>query len=94
MILGATEKAAADAQWNELWHLGPAPNDFGKVVLQWAAAHPSDSRLPEALALVVRATRYGCNTGETAQFSKQAFTLLQRKYPNSDWAKKTPHWYE
>ena len=81
MMLSATEKAAADAQWNELWHLDPAPNYFGKVVLKWAAAHPGDSRLPEALAFVVRATRYGCNTGETAQFSKQAFTLLQREIP-------------
>jgi hypothetical protein len=26
-------------------------------------------------------------------FSKAAFELLQRRYPTSDWAKKTKYWY-
>ena len=37
--------------------------------------------------------RYECKDGATGKFSKAVFDLLHRKYPDNDWAKKTPHWF-
>jgi hypothetical protein len=59
--------------------------------LAWAAARPDDPRLPEALHLAVRATRYGCTGEQTSAFSKQAFQLLHRRFPKSEWAAKTKY---
>jgi hypothetical protein len=42
---------------------------------------------------VVRASRYGCNDDKTGDVSKRAFDLLHRRYRNTEWATKTPYWY-
>jgi hypothetical protein len=93
-FLTETERSAAEREWRELSSIGAAPNYFGRTVLQWAKDHPSDDRLPEALHLVVRATRYGCSDAGTGPISKQAYDLLHARYPNSSWAKKTPYWFK
>ncbi|MBC7927904.1 MAG: hypothetical protein H7039_19840 [Bryobacteraceae bacterium] len=64
------------------------------IVVEWANRHASDPRAPEALAMVVRASRYGCRDAATGKFSKQAFTLLHQKFPASSWAIQTPYWYD
>lgn len=84
---GATEVKA-------LKSFGAAPNYLSKQVIQWATAHPDDPRVPEALHLSVRTTRYGCGDAQTARWSKAAFDLLHKKYPNSPWTKKTPYWFK
>ncbi|HEY8412717.1 MAG TPA: hypothetical protein VIK76_14995, partial [Pyrinomonadaceae bacterium] len=84
---GAKERAALNA-------LGAAPNYLSKQVIQWANSHPDDPRVPEALHLAVKSTRYGCSDKDTGRWSKAAFDLLHRKYPNSTWAKKTPYWFK
>ena len=78
---------------------------IGKRVVAYARAHGDDPLAPEALALTVRATHYGAQdwTGDQAatqkseasvtDLSKEAFTLLHRRYPQSAWAKKTPYYY-
>ena len=66
---------------------------FAPAVLDWAKAHPNDPRLPEALHYFVRATRYGCVDKSIGPYSRKAFDLLHRKYPNSEWTKKTPYWF-
>ena len=71
-----------------------APAWMGDAVLSWARAHPEDRRLPEALHLVVRATRYGCPTKGYARVSRAAFELLHRRYPRSEWAERTPYWFD
>jgi hypothetical protein len=67
---------------------------LGQQTIAFARAHPQDPRVPEALALVVRATRFGCNDPGTGEFSKSAFDLLHGRYPNTEWAKKTPYWFK
>ena len=62
-------------------------------VLAWAKRTPDDPRMPEALHLAVRSTRYGCTNAKTTQFSKQAFQLLHKQYPKSPWAQQTKYWY-
>ncbi len=92
-FLGQTQQNAAKEEWQRLVALGAAPNYLSQQVLEWAQKNPADSRLPEALHLAVRATRYGCTDGQTSGLSKRAFQLLHRRYPNSTWAKKTPYWF-
>jgi hypothetical protein len=46
--------------------------------------------VPEALHLVVRATRYGEMNTET---SKAAYTLLHNRYRRNPWTSKTPLWF-
>jgi hypothetical protein len=91
-FVSADEEATAREQWNKI-SSAPAPNFFASVVLDWAKAHPDDGRVPEALHLVVRATRYGNGDKDTGEYSKAAFDLLHNRYPNSEWAKKTPYWF-
>ncbi|MGB7763206.1 MAG: hypothetical protein WBL61_25450 [Bryobacteraceae bacterium] len=70
-----------------------APDYLCQQTLDWARQHSQDPRVPEALHLAVRATRFG-NTGpRTTGFSKAAFQLLHTKYPNSPWAAQTKFWY-
>ena len=49
--------------------------------------------VPESLHYFVRATRYGCVDKSIRRYSREAFDLLHRKYPKSEWTMKTPYWY-
>ncbi len=60
----------------------------------WAKLNPNDKRLPHALFLVVRATRFGCQNCETEKISKAAFDLLKTQYGKTPWKKKTPYWFK
>jgi hypothetical protein len=93
-FLTADDRRQADAERERLKRAETAPNELGRRVLEWARAHPQDPRVPEALHLVVRATRYGCTNDRTGAVSKDAFTLLHRRYPKSPWAAKTPLWFK
>lgn len=93
-FLTATQRANAEEQRRKLSTLASGPDYIGTVVLAWAKSHPDDKRLPEALHLVVRATRYGCADDKTGPISKQAYDLLHARFPNSEWAKKTPYWFK
>jgi hypothetical protein len=66
---------------------------FAPAVLDWAKAHPDDPRVPEALHFFVRATRFGCVDKSIGPYSRRAFDLLHKKYPQSEWAKQTPYWF-
>ncbi len=61
---------------------------------EWATFAPKEKRLPEALALAVKATRYGCQNCDTAKASKTAFDILKARFGSSDWKKKTPYWFK
>jgi tetratricopeptide (TPR) repeat protein len=93
LFLSAADKANAEREWHTLNTAGAAPNDIADQVIQWATKTPNDPRVPEALHLAVTATRYGCTDEKTGRWSKAAFDLLHRKYPNSPWAKKTKYWF-
>jgi hypothetical protein len=94
LFLTAEEKAAAERERKSLDALGAAPNYIAQQVIQWATRTPADARVPEALHLAVKTTRYGCTDKDSGRWSKAAFDLLHRKYPNTTWAKKTPHWFK
>ena len=93
-FLTADDRRQAHEERERLKRAETAPNELGRRVLEWARAHPQDPRVPEALHLVVRATRYGCTNDRTGAVSKDAFILLHRRYPKSSWAAKTPLWFK
>ena len=92
-FLTASERSAAKKEWAALEQLPTAPDWLGKETLAWARIHPNDPRVPEALHLVVRVTRFGCVDADTQTYSKEAFELLHLTYPASPWTKKTPYWF-
>jgi len=87
------DRVAAASEWKKLVVIPTAPNYLPAAVLDFAKQQSDDPRLPEALALAVHSTRYGCTDKETVKLSKAAFDLLHKKYPNSEWAKKTKYWF-
>ncbi len=67
---------------------------FGNAVMAFAEAHPDDPRLPEALHKVIAATRSPmCGSTEMTTMSKRCFNLLHKRYPKSEWTKKTKYYY-
>ncbi len=94
LFLSNAQKIAGEREANALNQLGAAPNYFAREAIQFANRMPNDPRMPEALHLAVKTTRYGCTDKETGRWSKAAYDLLHRKYPNSTWAKKTPYWFK
>jgi len=93
-FLSAAARAQAAAERQKLQSVPTAPDWLAAQTLAFAEAHPQDPRVPEALYLVVRATRYGCEDNQTGDFSHRAFDLLHRRYAATEWAAKTPYWFK
>jgi hypothetical protein len=93
-FLTAAQKAAANREYATLASFGAAPNYLCREVIAWATTHPSDPRVPEALHLAVKTTRYGCTDKQTGKWSKSAYDLLHRRYPGNTWTKQTPYWFK
>ena len=89
-VLNSAQKLRAAAEQAELRALGGASHYLPRVVLDWGKKHVADPRVPEALHLAVRAMRYGSSN----EWSHEAFTLLHKNYPNSEWANQTPYWFK
>lgn len=81
-------------EWRRLLAVGPSPNYLAAAVIDYARGHRNDARVPEALHLAVRATRFGCGDKETGKYSQRAYALLHSRYANSEWARKTKYWYK
>ena len=94
-FLSDAERSAANGEAEAFAKLPPGPYFLAEKALQWAGSHPDDPRVPEALHRVVEAVRYGCGSDPTrdSSYSKRAFTLLHKRYPNSEWTKKTKYWF-
>ncbi len=93
-FLTPAELDQAKREWDRLSAIPAAPNWLSAQTLLWSQKIPDDPRIPEALHLAVRATRYGCSDKDTGNFSKRAFDLLHRRYPNSPWTTQTKYWFK
>jgi hypothetical protein len=93
-FLTASQRAIADKEYASLAAIGPTPNYLCRQVLEWAAKNPGDARVPEALHLAVKATRYGCTDKQTGRWSKAAYDFLHQHYPGNAWTRKTPYWFK
>jgi hypothetical protein len=85
---GAEEKA--------LTAIDCAPKLLAGRAIAWASGRGGGGRgRDEALALAVRATRYGCQRqGGHGAYSRAAYTLLHRLFPRSPAARRTPYWFD
>ena len=92
-FIRSEERETARGELGRLIALGPGYEYAGRQVLARARSHPSDPRLPEALHRVVYMTRWSCLLSEKSDVSRTAFQMLHTRYPNSEWAKKTPYWF-
>ncbi len=93
-FLTTVQLATADREYAALTAMGVAPNYLARQVIEWATKRPTDPRVPEALHLAVKSSRYGCADQQTGRWSKAAHDLLHRRYPNNEWTKKTPYWFK
>lgn len=66
---------------------------FGPAIIDYARRNADDPRVPRLLHRVVFASRYACSGGP-GSVSRAAFQLLHANYPESEWAKQTPYWYD
>ncbi len=92
-FLSGNEITQLDRENGRLAEAAVAPNFLADEVLGYARSHPSDERVPQALHLVVRSTRYGCTDAETTKWSEKSFRLLHEHYPKSEWTLKTKYHY-
>ncbi|MBI4850896.1 MAG: hypothetical protein HY819_03620 [Acidobacteria bacterium] len=92
-FLTKTLLSQAQAEQTKLAALGTAPNYLCDEIVKWAKANLSDPRVPESLHLAVKSTRYGCVDKKTLAFSKSAFQVLHKNFPNNAWTKKTPYFF-
>lgn len=92
-FLSVGEVAQIKQENAKLADVAVAPNVLAAEVLTYAKSHPGDERVPQALHLVVRSTRYGCTDPETTKWSEKSFRLLHEQYPKSDWTIKTKYYY-
>ncbi|HYU99141.1 MAG TPA: hypothetical protein VE977_09965 [Pyrinomonadaceae bacterium] len=93
-FLTATQRAAAAREYAVLASLGAAPNYLCRQVIEFATRHPEDPRVPEALHLAVKTTRYSCTDKQTGKWSKAAYDFLHQHYPGNAWTKQTPYWFK
>ncbi len=92
-FLPEAQLAAAEKERQQLVaRAANSVNYLCSLTLDWARAHPDDPRVPQALHLAVEATHFGPSDKSSA-YSRQSFDLLHRRYPNSEWTKKTKYWY-
>lgn len=90
-IFTKQEIADGEAQYQRLIQDGSAAVLIGQRIVNYAKAHGDDPRVPEALALTVRAGHY--SPGDNTAISRAAFRLLHSRYPKSPWTAKTPYYY-
>src|SRR6266545_1074985 len=93
-FLSQSEKFASARETAALKSVGAGPNEICREVLEWATTNPDDPRVPEALHLAVRTTRYGCTDKQSGRWSKAAYDQLHKRYPDSLWTKRTPYWFK
>lgn len=91
--LTASQIETAKREWAKLSQVGTAPNYLVQQVIAYAKQHGEDPRVPQALHLAVRSTRFGCTNVETSKLSKAAFDFLHEHYPDNEWTAKTKYYY-
>ncbi len=83
--------------WKELralTRMDQAPKRLSDAAIRWGKVSKGQDGAPEALALAVRTTRYGCNWhGGHARYSKAAQELLAKKFAGTPWQQQTPYWF-
>lgn len=93
VFLTPAEIAQAAIENAKIAALTGGANFLATQTAQWAKYKPNETRLPEALYLAVKATRYGCQNCATGKASKAAYDVLDKRFKTTEWKKKTPYWF-
>lgn len=93
-FVGPDDSEDLKGELEHLGKLGAATDFLGGIVLPFSAAHSDDVRVPEALYWLVRAGHYGCADANTWKTTRASFRELQRRYPGTTWARRTPTWFK
>jgi hypothetical protein len=98
-FLTSAQQRAGEREMLAIQRQGSAEVDLGGLTLAYAQAHPDDTKVPEALYLVLRLIRYGCNHSADAPATEAeqqkilaiqsgAARLLRQRYAANPWTKK------
>lgn len=92
-FLSPDDIAQASKEFTALTKTGSATDSLGRIVVDYAMKHPGDPRLAEALFLVIRSNRYGCDRFDDAHQAREALRLLKRRFAASDFARRGANYY-
>jgi hypothetical protein len=85
-------QAQVEAEQEALAAIVSAPQLLAERAVAWRDHGPGQD---EALALAVRATRYGCQRqGGHGRWSRAAHALLHERFPQSEAARRTRWWFD
>ena len=88
-------KAVDWLELKALTRMPQGPERLSRAAIEWGKASKGKDGAPEALALAVRTTRYGCNWhGGHGAYSKPAQQLLATKFAGTPWQQQTPYWFD
>jgi len=89
-----SELEALDGVGSSTQRLAEAAVKWGNGITWFDRLLGRDRDVSEALARSVAATRYACRIPrENGPWSRAAYDLLHKNYPNSEWAKRTKYWF-
>jgi hypothetical protein len=91
-FLTEVDRAAADREIAALRRTPCSSDYFAAAALDRQRLHPDDPRTVDVLGFAERAVRNGCRTDATPDLNHRLFTVVQTKYPKSEWAKKYTTW--
>lgn len=69
----------------------PGTISIWNEALAWAEAHPRDPRAPETCYWLIHIARWGANHDH---LGRRAFRVLHARWPQSDWARRSPFFYD
>lgn len=89
----AGDAATAKTGLDKLMALKTSTGFVGDHVLARVKTHAGDPDLPWLRHVVAACTRGGCLDANAKQLSKEAFTVLHKRFPRDEWTRKTPYFY-
>jgi len=92
-FLTAAQRTESASEQNKLANAGESATFLARRAVEFANKNMTHPNTPEILHLAVRSTRYGCKDPDTLKFSKAAFDILHKRFPRSEWTKKTPYFF-
>jgi hypothetical protein len=93
LFLSVADRAAAASELHKLNLIPAAPAYLGAITIAWSKSHPQDPRVPEALHMTVRCTRFGESDAVSPKLSKEAFMILHHRFARNKWTAETPYYY-
>jgi tetratricopeptide (TPR) repeat protein len=88
-----SDRDVVKSELDKLLAFKTATGFIGDHVLARAKSNASDPDLPWLLHVVVASTRGGCLDENAKQLSREAFSVLHKRFPRDEWTKKTPYFY-